>query len=125
MLNAVKHLGKPPELLSNYFTAFSMAEAGRELRNFVAVKFFVGKFSVEEAFRITGLGWVLVGELEGNILSGYRLDFGNDVILQVSGIQLTRVYNSDKISLVIFNQFESRQKLVDQNIIGATAQILE
>ena len=89
------------------------------------VKNHVGKFSVEEAFRITGRGWVLVGELEGNILSGYQLDFGNDVVLHVSGIQLTKVYNSDKLSLLVSNQFESRQELVDQNIIGATAQILE
>jgi hypothetical protein len=91
----------------------------------VIVKNHVGKFSVEEAFRITGRGWVLVGELEGNILSGYQLDFGNDVVLHVSGIQLTKVYNSDKLSLLVSNQFESRQELVDQNIIGATAQILE
>ena len=102
-----------------------MTGAGRELRKFVAVKIFVGKFSVEEAFSITRIGWVLVGELEGEISPGNQLDFGNDVILQVRGVEMTKVYNSDKISLVISNQFESRQALVDQNIIGATAQILE
>jgi hypothetical protein len=95
------------------------------LRNFVAVKDSVGKFLAEEAFRITGRGWALLGEFEGSILTGYRLDFGNDVILHVSGIDWARTHNSEKIGLLISNQFASRKELIDSNILGATAQILE
>jgi hypothetical protein len=97
----------------------------RELRNFVAMKNSVGSFSVEDAFRITGRGWALVGEFEGNILPGYRLDFGNNFILRVTHVDFVRKYNSEKIGLLVSNQFESRQELIDQNILGATAQILE
>jgi len=84
-----------------------------------------GTFSVEDAFRITGRGWVLVGDFEGNILPGYRLDFGNDLIFYVTGVDFMRKLNNEKIGLLIRNQFESRQELIDLNIMGTTAQILK
>jgi len=95
------------------------------LRIFVAVENSVGKFSVEKAFRITGRGWALVGELEGSVLPGYHLDFGSGIILHVRWVELTRSYNIEKFGLIVSNQFQSRQELIDQKIIGSTAQILE
>jgi hypothetical protein len=85
----------------------------------------VGTFSVEDIFRITDRGWVLAGEVEGQISPGYRLAFGNDVVLRVRAVNWIRTAGPDKFGLLIANHFESRQELVDLNIIGATAQILE
>ena len=95
------------------------------MRNFVAVENSVGSFSVDDAFRITGRGWVLAGELQGQIEIGYRLNFGNEVVLHVSGVEMLRKVNTDNFGLLVSNQFDSRQELIDLNIIGATAQILE
>ena len=95
------------------------------MRNFVAVEKSVGSFSVHDAFRITGRGWVLAGKVEGLIETGYRLNFGNGTVLQVSGVEMIRKVSADSFGLLVSNQFESRQELIDLNIIGATAQILE
>ena len=85
----------------------------------------VGSFLVDDAFRITGRGWVLTGSVEGQIEIGYRLDFGNEVVLQVSGVEMLRKARTDNFGLLVSNQFKLRQELIDLNIIGATAQILE
>lgn len=68
---------------------------------------------------------MLAGEVEGQIETGYRLDFGNGTVLRVSGIDMVRKLNSNKFGLLVSSQFESRQELLDLHIIGATAQILE
>ncbi|MBO2008406.1 hypothetical protein [Hymenobacter negativus] len=85
----------------------------------------IGSFLVDDAFRITGRGWVLTGAVKGQIEIGYRLDFGSEVVLHVSGVEMLRKFNTDNFGLLISNQFKLRQELIDLNIIGATAQILQ
>lgn len=85
----------------------------------------VGTFAVEDAFHITERGWVLAGKVNGTICSGNQLAFDNGILLIVSGVNLINTLCTDKIGLLTSAQFASRQDLIDQNILGATAQILE
>jgi len=85
----------------------------------------VGTFVVEDAFRITGRGWVLTGVVSGSALAGNELAFPNGVFLRITGVELINMHRLDKAGLLISDQFASRQEVLDQQIIGATALILE
>jgi hypothetical protein len=87
------------------------------------VKKQVGTFSVVDAFCITGRGWVLTGTIQGDVTVDSQLAFDNGVSLQVRGMEM--MSRTDKQALLISATFASRQELIDQHIIGATAQILE
>ena len=84
-----------------------------------------GTFVTEDAFCITGRGWVLVGQLSGTVVSGQQLVFENGVILRIKAVELMNIRNTtEKISFVLEDTFASRQELLDQSIIGATARII-
>ncbi|HLK96594.1 MAG TPA: hypothetical protein VK364_02395 [Hymenobacter sp.] len=85
----------------------------------------VGTFTVEEAFRITGRGWMLAGALTGEALVGHQLAFPSGTVLRVDGVEMINTLRTGKAGLLIPSEFASRQELLDQNIIGATARILE
>lgn len=87
----------------------------------------VGTYSVEDAFHINGRGWILTGTmLTGQAHVGNHLAFSSGLMLNIKGIEFLNVRNhSEKISLLILNQFASRQEFIDQQIIGATARVLE
>ena len=87
------------------------------------MKKLVGTFSALDAFCITGRGWMLVGNVKGDVAVGNKLAFDNGVLLQVRGIEL--MSRTDKQALLISPAFSSQQELIDQHIIGATAQIVE
>ncbi len=85
----------------------------------------VGTFAVEDAFRITGRGWVLAGAVTGEVLVGCQLSFASGALLPVSGIEMINTLRTGKAGLLISAPFTSRQQLLDWTIIGATARILE
>lgn len=86
----------------------------------------VGTYTVEDAFHITGRGWILVGALAGEALTGNHLAFPSGLVVQIKGVELLNLRNQyDQISLLIPPQFASKQELIDQHIIGATARVLE
>ncbi|WP_133257196.1 hypothetical protein [Hymenobacter edaphi] len=86
----------------------------------------VGTYTVEDAFHLTGRGWALVGEVTGQVGSNNYLAFPGGLVLRIIGVNLINIRNqSEKLGLLIPDQFTSRQELLDQHIIGATAQILE
>ena len=85
----------------------------------------VGTFAVEEAFRITGRGWVLAGAVTGEVSVGHQLAFASGTVLRVNGVEMINTLRTGKAGLLIPSEFTSRQELLDQNIIGATARILE
>ncbi|MCC3156110.1 hypothetical protein LJ737_02620 [Hymenobacter sp. 15J16-1T3B] len=86
----------------------------------------VGTYSVEEAFQLAGRGWALVGELTGQVSSGNCLAFSTGLVLPIIGVNFINTRSqSEKFGLLIPLQFTSRQELLDQQIIGATARVLE
>jgi hypothetical protein len=86
----------------------------------------VGTFTVEDAFLITGRGWVFAGEVSGTVSTGNQLLFDGDVSLPISGVSLINSRTaSDKFGLLVPTKFASRQELIDKQLIGATAHILE
>jgi len=86
----------------------------------------VGTFTVEDAFLITGRGWVLAGEVSGTVLTGNHLVFGSGSLLRISGVSVINSRTvTGKIGLLVSTQFASRQELIDKQILDATAQILE
>lgn len=85
----------------------------------------VGLFDVEEAFFITGRGWVLAGEVSGIVAVGNHLYISKDVLLQITEVEAINNKQGGKVGLLVRTQFASRQELIDLNIIGATARILE
>jgi hypothetical protein len=83
-------------------------------------------FSVEDAFQITGRGWVLAGAFTGQVSTGNRLLFSNGLTLSIIGVNLINTLSQvDKAGLLVSKQFASKQELIDQQIIGASARILE
>lgn len=86
----------------------------------------VGTYTVEEAYRVNERGWALLGVLTGQVASGNYLAFSSGLRLRIIGVQLGgSPQQSDKQGLLIPLQFQSRQDLLDQQIIGATARVLE
>lgn len=80
-------------------------------------------FTVEDAFYITSRGWVLAGNLVGEVTSGNRLVVAEAELL-ITGVEVINLQGKHKTGLVIAQQFASRRELVEQHIVGATAQIL-
>jgi hypothetical protein len=83
----------------------------------------VSTFTVEDAFLITGRGWVLAGDLVGEVASGNRL------LVPAAELLITRVeainrWGRHKTGLFIAQSFASRDELIEQQIIGSTAQII-
>ena len=97
------------------------------LRKFAAVKNTVGKFYVEDAFRITGRGWVLAGLISENASPalGNKLAFDSGVSLHISAFEMIYKKPAELVGLLISDQFGSRQELFDQHIIGSTAWIIQ
>jgi hypothetical protein len=83
----------------------------------------VGTFTVEDAFHISGRGWVLVGPVQGICNSGMQLIFSAAATWPITGI--TGPNKDGSISLLVPAPFSKRQELLDQQIIGTTARILE
>ena len=80
-------------------------------------------FTIEDAFHLTNRGWVLAGNLVGEVTSGNRLAAA-EVELLITSVEVINVQGKQKLGLVIAQQFASRRELVDQHILGATAQIV-
>ncbi|MBG8554552.1 hypothetical protein [Hymenobacter guriensis] len=87
-----------------------------------------GTFTVEDAFYITNRGWVLIGEIQGEFGVVRQLRFATGVLLPISQMCPVNVSNKNRIhktGLITSAHFASRQELLHQQIIGATAQVLE
>ncbi|MCR5888108.1 hypothetical protein LRS06_10045 [Hymenobacter sp. J193] len=88
-----------------------------------------GTFTVEDAWYITSRGcWVLVGEIQGEFGVVRQLLFATGVLLPISQMCPVNVSNKNRIhktGLITSAHFASRQELLHQQIIGATAQVLE
>lgn len=87
----------------------------------------VGTYIVEDAFHITGRGWVLAGTLMGQVQRGNQLAFPSGVVVGIKHVdyQILRNSQGERWLLLIQNKFASRQELLDQPIIGAAARVLE
>lgn len=86
----------------------------------------IGTFSSDGAFQITKRGWVIIGQVEGQVNAGSQLLFGNGTVLHVTGVNVANTLNATlKFGLLISESFAARQELVDRGLIDATARILE
>jgi translation elongation factor EF-Tu-like GTPase len=91
----------------------------------------VGTFTVEDAFYITGRGWVVVGTLTGEARFGSQLAFPSGLVTIIKSIELIRTNQpSGKIGLLLSVPFTKRQRpddrqVLDQQVVGKTARILE
>lgn len=79
-------------------------------------------FTIEDAFYITNRGWVLAGNLLGEVTSGNRLAAERELL--ILSVEAINVQGKHKTGLVIAQQFESRDELVEKHLIGATAPII-
>lgn len=85
-----------------------------------------GTFTVEDAFYITNRGWVLIGEIQGEFSVVRQLRFATGVSLPISQMCPVNIKNQTyKTGLITSAHFASRQELLSQQIIGATAQVME
>jgi hypothetical protein len=82
----------------------------------------INTFWVEDAM-LTASGWMLIGEVEGDISTGNYLAFDNGFAPVVK--ELKHLANTGQAGVIIPHPFLTKQDLIDQNIIGATAQIIE
>ncbi len=80
-------------------------------------------FTVEDAFHITGRGWVLAGDLVGEVARGNRL-LVPDAELLITSVEAINRWGRHKTGLFIAQSFASRYELIEQYIIGATAYII-
>jgi hypothetical protein len=83
----------------------------------------VSTFTVEDAFYITNRGWVLAGDLVGEVARGNRLLISKTELL-VTSVEAINRQGRHKTGLIIAQVFASRHELVKQHIIGGTAQII-
>ena len=83
-----------------------------------------GIYVAEDAFRITGRGWVLLGELKGTVASGQQLVFENGMAFRIKALQLTSgPAISTKTGLLLDATFDSRQQLLEAGILGVAATV--
>ena len=80
-------------------------------------------FTVEEAFYITSRGWVLMGNLVGEVTSGNRLVVA-EVEWLITSVEAINVQGAHKLGLFIAQQFANQRELVEKPFIGVTAQII-
>ena len=85
----------------------------------------VGSFTVDDCFWLTNRGWVLAGELLGQVTSGNQLVFPGGIALSVRFVEAIRVLEGEKVGLIITHgQSQAPSYLCEKQIIGLTAQIL-
>ena len=82
----------------------------------------INTFLVEDAV-FTERGWMLIGEVEGGISTGNYLAFDNGFAPVVK--ELKHIRETGQAGVIIPQPFLSKQDLIDQNIIGAVARIIE
>lgn len=80
-------------------------------------------FAIEDAFYITNRGWVLAGDLVGEVARGNRLIVSETELL-VTSVEAINRQGRHKTGLIIAQVFASRHELVEQHIIGVIAQIV-
>ncbi|QIL78353.1 hypothetical protein [Hymenobacter sp. HDW8] len=84
----------------------------------------VGIFAVEDAFHLTRRGWVLVGEVTGQVDPGNWLVFEPEVTLVVTSVEAINKQGVHKTGLLVSPHLASRYELPGQQLIGNTAQIM-
>jgi hypothetical protein len=85
----------------------------------------VGSFIVDDCFWLTSRGWVLAGELLGQVAPGNQLVFLGGIALSIRSVEAIRVPDGEKIGLLITHgQSQDPSYLSEKQIIGLTAQIL-
>lgn len=82
----------------------------------------INTFLVEDA-TFTERGWMLVGEVEGDVSTDNYLAFDNGFAPVIK--ELKHIENTGQTGVIIPEPFLSKQDLIDQNIIGAVARIIE
>ena len=80
-------------------------------------------FAIEDAFYITNRGWVLASDLVGEVARGNRLIVSETELL-VTSVEAINRQGRHKTGLIISQVFASRHELIEQHIIGGTAQIV-
>lgn len=85
----------------------------------------VGTFLVNDSFRITGRGLVLVGGLTGDVATGHQLIFENGTRWGIKGVDFVNFYNRyEKLGLLVDAPLATHEELAQRGIIGAVAQII-
>ena len=85
----------------------------------------VGSFVVEAYFWLTNRGWVLSGELIGQVEAGNQLVFPAGITLLIQSVAAIKMREGEKIGLIISrSQMPDQPDLLEQQVIGFTAQIL-
>ena len=84
----------------------------------------VGTFAVEECFRLSSRGWVLVGTLTGQVVQGNQLIFASGTALPISAVESLKTRGGEKDVLVGQNQVLGQDDRVEKQIVGLTAHIL-
>ncbi|GAB3826667.1 hypothetical protein [Hymenobacter jeollabukensis] len=109
----------------------SEVEESRVLTLDITMEKEVGTYTVKDAFHLTSRGWVLVGTLTGAVNNGNHLAFPSGLVVRTKGIEMLNIRNQEeRICLVISAPFTKRQRpvdrqILDEQIIGATARVLE
>ena len=85
----------------------------------------VGSFVVDDYFWLTNRGWVLAGQLLGQVEAENQLVFPAGITLIINSVEAVKIREGEKIGLII-GRSSARipRELLEEQVLGFTAQIL-